>query len=302
MTLLDRAHAIADDVLYPAAAAVDQAARVPEEHFDLLEREGFYDVAGLGVDALGPITEALAGGCLSTAFVWIQHRALGHRGAGIARSAARPSGLVVRPAQEAYSLSGSVPWVTGWGMLDVLEVGAYDPADDTVKFFVVDGVATPSLTATTLSLAAANASCTATLDFASYLVEAERLTHAVPLAEWQRREAPGSALNGFLALGVAARCVRLIGSPPGLVASLASCRSALVSADAETVPAARAAASALASRCAAALAVHTGSRSVLSGSAAARLAREAAFLLVFGTRPAIRSELLTQLTQPPNPR
>jgi hypothetical protein len=298
MTLLDRARGIADDVLFLDAAAVDRASRVPEEHFDLLEREGFYDVGGLGVDALGPITEALAGGCLSTAFVWIQHRALGHRGAGIARSAARPSGLVVRPAQDAYSLSGSVPWVTGWGILDVFEVGAYDPADDTVKFFVVDGVSTPSLTATPLSLIAADASRTVTLDFTSSVVDAGRLTHALPLAEWQRREAPGSALNGFLALGVAARCIRLMDSPPPLVTSLASCRSALMTADAVDVPAARAAASALASRCAAALAVHTGSRSVLAGSAASRLAREAAFLLVFGTRPAIRSELLASLLAP----
>jgi hypothetical protein len=292
MTLLDRARAVADDVLYPAAADVDRAARVPEEHFDLLEREGLYDVGDLGVDALGPITEALAGGCLATAFVWIQHRAVGRRGAGIARSAARPSGLVVRPTQEAYSLSGSVPWVTGWAILDVFQVGAYDPADDTVKFFHVDGVPSASLTAARLDLTAANASCTVTLEFSDFLVGAERLTQVLPLQEWQRSEASGSALNGFLALGVASRCVRLMDSPPSLVAALDRCRGSLIAADAESTPAARAAVSALAVRCAAALAVHTGSRSVLAGSAAARLAREAAFLLVFGTRPAIRSALL----------
>lgn len=295
MTLLDRAHAIADDILFPAASSVDLADRVPEEHFDLLEREGFYDVEGLGVDALGPVTAALAGGCLSTAFVWIQHRAVGRRGAGIARSAARPSGLVVRPTEDAYLLDGVVPWVTGWGMLDVLQVGAYDPADDMVKFFLVDAVASSSLAASPLDLIAANASRTVTLTFSSHVVGESLLTHALPLAEWQRGEAPGSALNGFLALGVAARCVRLMDSPPALVASLDRCRSDLLAADAAATPAARAAVSALAVRCAAALAVHSGSRSVLAGSAASRLAREAAFLLVFGTRPAIRSSLLTLL-------
>src|SRR5690349_5668694 len=236
MSLVDRARTIADEVLFPAADAVDAADRVPEEHFELLDREGFYDVGGLGVDALGPITEALAGGCLSTAFVWIQHRSVGRRGAGIARSAARPSGLVVRPAQDAYLLDGSVPWVTGWGILDVFEVGAYDPDDDTVKFFVVDGVSSASLTATPLDLIAANASRTVTLTFSSFAVAGDRFTRAVPFAQWSAGEAPGSALNGFLALGVAARCVRLMDSPPSLVAALDRCRELLLAADAETTP------------------------------------------------------------------
>jgi alkylation response protein AidB-like acyl-CoA dehydrogenase len=296
MTLLDRARAIADEVLFPAAGAVDRAERVPEEHFELLDREGLYDLGDLDVDALGPITEALAGGCLATAFVWIQHRAVGRRGAGIARSAARPSGLVVRPAEGAYSLDGSVPWVTGWEMLDILQVGAYDPADDTVKFLLVDARPSASLSAVRLDLIAAGASRTVTLTFSDHVVEAGRFTHALPLQEWQRREAPGSALNGFLALGVASRCVRLMDSPPSLIREVDRCRADLIAADAAATPAARAAVSELAVRCAAALAVHTGSRSVLRGSAAERLAREAAFLLVFGTRPAIRDSLLSRLT------
>ena len=48
-------------------------------------------------------------------------------------------------------------------------------------------------------------------------------------------------------------------------------------------------------RAAATLAVVTGSRSVQPGDPAARLVREAAFLLVFGTRPAIRAALLDRL-------
>ena len=38
--------------------------------------------------------------------------------------------------------------------------------------------------------------------------------------------------------------------------------------------------------------VRTGSRAVLAGNHAQRLYREAGFLLVFGSRPAIRDELL----------
>ena len=308
-SLLSRARRVAEDVLFPAAAAVDRAERVPEEHFETLAAQGFYDIGSLDRPTLGALVETFAGACLATAFVWIQHRgslqrlprihppwlselATGRKRGGIARAGARPGGLGIRAVDGGYMLDGQVPWVTGWGMVDVLQVGAFDAADGQVRFLLMDVVDAPSLSAERLELSAANASGTVTLTFSEHFVGADRFTHALPLQEWQRGEAPGSALNGFLALGVASRCVRLMDSPPALAASLDRCRSDLLAADAASTPAARAAVSALAVRCAAALAVHTGSRSVLAGSTAARLAREAAFLLVFGTRPAIRSALL----------
>ena len=55
---------------------------------------------------------------------------------------------------------------------------------------------------------------------------------------------------------------------------------------------ARAAASELAVRAAAALAVRDGSRSAGVDQHVQRLAREALFLLVFGSRPGIKSALL----------
>jgi hypothetical protein len=58
---------------------------------------------------------------------------------------------------------------------------------------------------------------------------------------------------------------------------------------------ARAAASELAVRAAAALAVQVGSRSVSVDQDAQRLVREAMFLLVFGSRPGIKSALLRRL-------
>ena len=298
MTLPDRARSLADDVLFPAAASVDRADRVPEEHFEQLDRAGLYYVGGLDRAVLGPIVEILAGGCLATAFVWIQHQAVGRRGAGIARSAARRSGLLVRPTHGGYQLDGVVPWVTGWGILDVFQLAAYDPLDDSVKFFLLD--ASAPVKAARLDLIAAHASRTVTLTFREHFVVADRFTHALPLTEWQHREAPGSALNGFLALGVASRCLRLMDSPPALSAALDRCRAALIAADAASTPAARAAVSELAVRCAASLAVHAGSRSVLAGSAASRLAREATFLLVFGTRPLIRDSLLSRLATAPD--
>ena len=62
------------------------------------------------------------------------------------------------------------------------------------------------------------------------------------------------------------------------------------------MPAARAAASALAFQAAGALVAAAGSKSVLVGEHPQRLAREALFLLVFGSRPAIKAHLTALLT------
>ena len=58
---------------------------------------------------------------------------------------------------------------------------------------------------------------------------------------------------------------------------------------------ARAEASELAVRATAALTVRDGSNSITTDSHAQRLAREAVFLLVFGSRPAIKAALLRKL-------
>lgn len=72
-------------------------------------------------------------------------------------------------------------------------------------------------------------------------------------------------------------------------------RAALDAAGPEEIADARAAASELAVRAASALVVHEGSSSVTLGASGQRLAREATFLLVFGSRPAIRAALLRRL-------
>jgi alkylation response protein AidB-like acyl-CoA dehydrogenase len=125
-------------------------------------------------------------------------------------------------------------------------------------------------------------------------VPAARLVRTAPLAELLAGDAAGLRFNGSLALGLVLRCTRLLG-PSGLDRELAAARAALDTAGPAELPAARAAAAALASRAAGALVVATGSRALLAGSTAERTAREALFLLVFGSRPAIRAELLGRL-------
>src|SRR5215467_9040814 len=229
--MIDRAREIADDVLFPAAVEVDRAERVPTGHFDLLAAAGLYGAAvapDVDYAALGGMVAALAGGCMSTAFVWIQHhtpvRALrghaaadrflpalvaGERRAGFAIAGIRPSKdyLRVRRDGSEFVVDGPAPWVTGWGMIDTLYVAARDP-EDRIHFMLMDAVEAPSLAAHTQRIVAAQASNTVNLTYTGHRVPADRLLEVVPLDEWRAGDAYGSAMNGFLAVGLADRCIR----------------------------------------------------------------------------------------------
>jgi alkylation response protein AidB-like acyl-CoA dehydrogenase len=319
-----RARALADDLLFPAAPAVDAAGAVPAGHLDALAAAGLYgltgptDAGGLAADlaTTAAVVEELAAGDLSTAFVWLQHLGVlrrvaagpaplrealladlcaGRRRAGIALQAAvrpRPPVIRVHRDQQGLVLDGAVPWVTGWGHVDLLLVAARD--GDRVCFVLADAVPGPTLTATPQRMVAVEASATVELALSEHRVPADRLVDAVPLADLLAADPAGLRLNGSLALGLVARCARLIGPSP-LDDDLAAARTGLDAAGPGELPAARAHASALAHRAAGLLVAVTGSRAVLAGAHAQRLAREAVFLLVFGSRPAIKQALVAEL-------
>jgi hypothetical protein len=288
-----RAAEIADEVLFPAALEVDRADRVPAAHLDLLAAEGFYGITrSLEYPEWTGIVETLASGCLATAFVWIQHIGpaltapgqVGRRRAGIAYAGLAPgSDLRLSGGR----LSGHIPWVTGWGLIDVVQVAVRD--GDVVRYFLIDAVDGPTLRSDLQRLVAVQASRTVALTFHDHPMGAE--VHTEDYDTWAAQNASGAALNGFLALGLVRRVSLLLGG--AFDGQLRACRAALL--DNSNIPAARAAASELAYRAAGALAVETGSRAVLLDQTAQRLAREAAFLLVFGSRPAIKRELYARL-------
>jgi alkylation response protein AidB-like acyl-CoA dehydrogenase len=313
---VDRARRIAETLLLPDASAVDRADRIPAVHLAALDDAGLTGLAAAAPSLAErmAVTEALASGCLATAFVWLQHQGAlaavaqgppavrdrhladlvsGRRRAGVAITALRPP-APLRVTREAtvFRLDGRVPWVTGWGIAELLLVAALD-ADHVVHHLLVD-VPGAGISGERLSLVAADASGTATITFAGAAVPADRLIGMEPLAEQRARDAAGLAGNGALALGVAARAIALSPDPGGLDGELDRTRASLLAAEPQELPAARAAASDLAVRAASRLVIGTGARSVLAGSAPERLLREAAFLLVFGSRPAIRAELLAR--------
>ena len=319
--IVERARAIAEDVLFPAALETDASDLLPVSHLDLLAREGFYgisgptDAGGMNLDpsTTSEVVESLASGCLTTAFVWLQHRnpvkavaasdtpgmrdewlaalCRGERRAGIALAGNRPGPPILRASRTdggGVTLVGVAPWVSGWGRIDVILVTAR--MGDNVVSVLVDAKELATLHADRLRLVGANASGTVTLRFLDHAVPAERVVGEEPHAEVVARDASGLRLNGSLALGVVDRCCRLMG-PSAFDEQLVEIRASLADATPETQPAARAAASELAMRAAAALTVAHGSRSILADQQPQRLAREAMFLLVFGSRPAIRDEL-----------
>jgi alkylation response protein AidB-like acyl-CoA dehydrogenase len=318
---------IADEVLFPSAAGVEAAGSVPVGHLDLLASEGLYGLAAEpSPDRAGTfrIVETLASGCLATTFVWMQHHGVlravadsplrerffeglrsGRLRAGTAQSGLRPGPPLLRvsPSGDGFVLDGDEPWVTGWGLVDVLLVAARSP-DDVVHWFLIDvGAPSPSVDVEPLDLVAVTASRTVHLRFRRYAVPPDRLVATLPYAEWPERDAAGLRGNGSLALGVAGRCCRLLAplSPElarTLTSTVDSARSDLDRAGPVELPSARAAAAEVALRCATALVVATGARSVLTGQPAGRLLREAAFLQVFGSRPAIRADLLRRLHPP----
>ena len=313
------------------APAVETAERIPDEHLSLLAGSGLYGLfappadggLGLGYPAMGAVVEELSSGCLASTFVWAQHfRFLGAmlepsapaplrdqylRGAisgevkgGVALTGLLPGPprLVARPVPGGWRLEGEAPWVSGWGIVDIIVVLARGP-DDTVVTLLLDAKPQPGLSITPLRLVAVNASRTVRARFGGVFVRAD-MAIAEQDYETARVQSERLRLNGSFALGLVRRCCSLMGPSP-LDQELVDCRAALDNADEAAMPDARAWACELAARAASSLVVSRGSRSALVGDVAERLSREATFLLVFASRPAIKSSLLARMGSRPDP-
>lgn len=326
----ETARRLADDVLFPHANEVDRSGVIPEAQLDALADAGLYglfspvECGGLGLDrsTIESVQETLAGGCLTTAFVWTQH-------AGPARASAASNGPVrdrwasslargsarggvafahlLRPGEPLISarangddwiFTGTAPFVTGWGHVDVVLTAARH--GDDVVWAMVEAKESTTLSARRLLLTAVDSSVTVEVTFDGHRVPGEHVTHTEPFDTWLAGYHNGLRSNGSLALGVAARCVQLLG-PSALDQQLADARMRLDTAPAAEMPFARAAAANLAVRAASTLVAATGGSAVLMDHHAQRLAREAMFLLVQGQTAQIKHHNLDLLSREPSP-
>jgi alkylation response protein AidB-like acyl-CoA dehydrogenase len=317
-------------LLLADAGVVDASDAIPAEHLHALSAAGMYGMfapvaeGGLGHGYLEmcAVMEELASSCLATTFVLAQHFRLlgamldpatpaGIREAMLARTIRGetkggvaltgllpgPSALSAKPAAGGWALEGTAPWVSGWGIVDVICVFARGPAGpggETVVTLLLDARPQNGLSVTPQRLSALNATRTVRLGFDGLFVGEDSVIGSQPYLIASRESEMRLRLNGSFALGVARRCCALLGPSP-LDDELRECRAYLDAADYTSIAPARAAASELAARAAHVLVVSRGSRAALAGDPAERLSREAAFLLVFGSRPAIKDALLKSL-------
>ncbi|MGH3302341.1 MAG: acyl-CoA dehydrogenase family protein [Streptosporangiaceae bacterium] len=317
MDYLGVARRFADEVLFPAALSTEASDVVPRELLDRLASTSLYGVA---VDAdfgtACAVQEALASGCLTTAFLWAQHLGLVHAlaaggprdvaarwlaplaagdiraGLGLGGALPQPT-LHARPDGDGWLVDGVSPFVSGWGRIDVIHLAARTP-DDRIVWLIADAAEGPALRVERLHLAALNATATVWVTCRRLRVDADRATGLDPASEGAAPEV--LRLHAALALGVTSRCCRLLG-PTSLDGELAQLRAELDRLG-PGMQEARAAAGELAMRAAAALMARRGSRSLLASDHAQRLMREATFTLVYALRPAARSSLLTRLGAP----
>jgi len=321
--IAETARRLADETLFPAALATDAADVVPVELLDALADAGLYGLTGpaasggLGADfpTACAVVEALASGCLTTTFVWVQHIGVvlaatasqndevaalvpslcrGERRAGLALGGAVPGPPLLRARQtgDGWTFTGTSPFVSGWRRIDLIHTAARSD-DGRLVWALIDASESETLTIHRLDLAALNATATVRTDLREHPVPDERVTSVSPYTEGSP---PPELLriHAALPLGVAARCCALLGPTP-LDEELLRLRAELDRLDPASMQVSRGASGELAMRAAAALAVATGSRSLVRTEHAQRLVREALFGLVYALRPGSRQALLERL-------
>jgi alkylation response protein AidB-like acyl-CoA dehydrogenase len=335
--LVEQAHEIADTVLYPAALAVDRTGHVPDSHWDALADAGLYGIAA-PVDAGGPgldlpqiieILETMAGGCLTTAFTWVQHHGMlaslaatgnqalrdefvpgaiaGRIRGGVAYAGAVPvpPRMCAQRVSGGWQLTGHAPFVSGWGIIDVIQISAGDVDTGDIVAGLVSAEVQPGITTVTAQpLFVADASQTVALEVDGLLIPDDRIVSRVSRADFMANQNFGSRLNATLPIGLVGRCARLLDEAGENAAATAlrgeadAVRQRLDAGlgDASTLLRARADGCELATRAAGALVAARGGPSLLRSDPAQLLARSALFTLVAASRPELKRSLIDHMS------
>ncbi len=335
--LVDAAYRVADDVLFPAANDVDHNRVIPESHWEAIADAGLFGYAappgagGPGLDFVQVIevSEVMASGCLSTAFTWMQHhgvvvslasttnaslreRLLLDAMTGRVRAGVALAGVVPTPPRMqatkvdgGWRLNGHAPFVSGWGIVDILQIFARDAdTDDVVSVIIPAHDVGTEIVSTTLDLIAANATSTASLQISDLFVADDDVVSRVGYDDFLANQNVGVRINGTLPFGVIRRAAALLdvsgqlGPARRLRERGGQIRAALDNAldDLDALVAARADAAQLAIDAAAALVAADGGRGVVRGRHPERLAREAVFLLVAASRPMLKDVLVQRFS------
>ncbi|UZF57076.1 acyl-CoA/acyl-ACP dehydrogenase [Gordonia polyisoprenivorans] len=333
--LLADTYRIADEILYPAAGDVDHSGTVPDSHWRELADAGLYGlVTGdppLELTTVLEIGEVLASGCLPTAFTWLQHhgvvislsgtdndtlrdRYLDATVAGRVRAGVAYAGVVPTPprmtaarTEGGWILDGYAPFVSGWGIVHILQISARDVQTDDVIAAIVDVTQpVPGIAVTPTHLSVCNATRTVFLRVEGVRVDDADIVSRVSLEQFFATQITGLRINGILPFGILRRATALLerGSEVKAARTLreragevrARLDNALGAGDPGPMIDARADAARLAVDAASALVSADGGRALLSGNDAQRLARESMFTLVAASRPQVKDLLVQQFS------
>ncbi|MET9491052.1 acyl-CoA dehydrogenase family protein [Nocardia sp. NPDC006630] len=325
------AELLVEQVLDRHAAEVDRSGVIPEANFEALAAGSFYDFVlseGMTPQVLIDTAATIIGGCLSTGFLWAQHLGAlrsvafadntqlrdtylpqmrtGRYRCGVSYAGARSTPTLFAELDAgSYTLTGSAPFVTGWGYIDALVTSARVrcSAGDSVATLLIPVQDIDGVSAERMTLIAADASATVRLLFDGARIPSSLLIGATSIDTFGAGR--GGTLvdwvNGALPLGVLSRCLRQLKDlgveSTSYEAQFIALRARFASAlgDAEATYSLRAAVAEAAVVAATAGVVAAGSTATMAGSTAERLMRQATFALVCTTREPIKNALLERL-------
>ena len=238
-TLLARATDLREELVADAARLEREG--VTRADTARLAEAGLYatyapvELGGVGTDEQRAVIELLAGASPDLWFVWFQHGPVLKMVASTVNEALREtyladlvSGAVqggvsyshVRTPKpsifaerdgDAYVLTGTQPWCTGWGLVDVLVVGAVVRETDEVVFGLVPACEGPGLRSTgLLDLAAMGGTSTHALAFDGLRMEASQVLNLLPYKDFSAVDASANTNVQPSTFGIALAALDLL--------------------------------------------------------------------------------------------
>ncbi|GAC1588206.1 MAG: hypothetical protein NVS3B21_03740 [Acidimicrobiales bacterium] len=337
------ARRVASEVLAPAAEVVDGMDLLPRSHLESLAAGGLMGLVAPvdqgGADAAGPVVRhvqrVVAGACGATFFTWVQHHApvrylasapdsparrrwlpelaTGRAWGGVGFAYLRRPGPPVVRAERCdggWIFDGVAPWVTGWGLVDVIVVVAGAP--DGSKVFAALTPDMAGLEATPLDLMVLGSTGTVRMTLDGVRVGADELIDIWSAARWAAVDRDAAARPGGAPCGIASTALEHLTPMVPDVAGALRTELTTLCADAEdllgtvdppdrsgwqaALTQVRDRSLSLAGRATQAYVVAAGGRAMDRSHPAQRLLREAAFHLIQAQTPMLRAQSLSRLS------
>lgn len=236
------AQAVADEVLFPSAQDVDRGTVGLGAGLRALADAGLFGLVGptshggldLRAHEARRTIAAVASGCGSTFFVWVQHHGVvrqlqsstnqpirdrllspmcaGDIIAGVAFAHVRrpgPPKILARRVGDGWELDGHAPWATSWGIADTFCVAASTDGGELV-WVMVPGSAAPGITVAPLALPVFAHTGTVAFTFDRYRAPVDTIVAVDDLDRWRTDDRGRAAIGLPAVLGVADRTLRLL--------------------------------------------------------------------------------------------